>query len=81
MDIIHDEDRKRRLRLLEEKIQDPRGKGNIDSLLDTVQALYTDCDHATIKKMKNVEVYLNRCKFILCFVWSDIIYHHVSVSQ
>ncbi|CAH0556417.1 unnamed protein product [Brassicogethes aeneus] len=60
MDIINDEDRKRRLRLLEEQIQDPRGRGNIDSLLDTVQALYTDCDHPSIKKMKNVEVYLNR---------------------
>ncbi|CAH1102992.1 unnamed protein product [Psylliodes chrysocephalus] len=60
MDIIHDEDRKRRLRLLEEKIRDPLGKGNIDSLLDTVQALYTDCEHPSIKKLKNVEVYLNR---------------------
>ncbi|KAJ8977715.1 hypothetical protein NQ317_007263 [Molorchus minor] len=60
MDLIHDDDRKRRLRLLEEKVQDPCGKGNIDSLLDTVQALYTDCDHPTIKKLKNVEVYLNR---------------------
>lgn len=64
MDIIHDEDRKRRLRLLEEKIRDPLGKGNIDSLLDTVQALYTDCEHPSIKKLKNVEVYLNRCKYI-----------------
>lgn len=62
MDTVIDEDRKRRLHLLEEKIQDSRGKGNIDSLLDTVQALYTDCDHPAIKKLKNVEVYLNRCK-------------------
>ncbi|XP_057657147.1 rho-associated protein kinase 1 isoform X2 [Diorhabda carinulata] len=60
MDIINDEDRRRRLRLLEERIKEPRGKGNIDSLLDTVQALYTDCDHPAIKKLKNVEVYLNR---------------------
>lgn len=62
MDVIHDEDRKRRLRLLEERIQNPQSKGNIDSLLDTVQALYTDCDHPSIKKQKNVEVYLQRCK-------------------
>lgn len=60
MDIVHDEDRKRRLRLLEERIQDPHSKGNIDSLLDTVQALYTDCDHPSVKKLKNIEVYLNR---------------------
>lgn len=62
MDNIRDEERKRRLRLLEEKIQDPLSIGSIDSLLDTVQALYTDCDHAAVKKVKNVEVYVNRCK-------------------
>lgn len=65
MDNIHDEDRKRRLCLLEQHIQDSTGKGNVDSLLDTVQALYTDCDHPAIKKLKNVEVYLNRCKYFL----------------
>lgn len=62
MENIRDEDRKRRLRLLEEKIQDPRSIGNIDSLLDTVQAICTDCDYPAVKKVKNVEVYLNRCK-------------------
>ncbi|CAH1989957.1 unnamed protein product [Acanthoscelides obtectus] len=60
MNTIQDDDRRRRLRLLEDKIQDSRGKANIDSLLDTVQALYTDCDYPAIKKLKNVEVYLNR---------------------
>lgn len=65
MDNVHDEDRKRRLCLLEQHIQDPTSKGNVDSLLDTVQALYTDCDHPAIKKLKNVEVYLNRCKYLV----------------
>lgn len=60
MNQFPDEDRRRRLTLLKNKIQDPQGKGNIDSLLDTVQALYTDCDHPAIKKLKNVEMYLNR---------------------
>lgn len=60
MEAINDEDRKRRLCLLEERIQNPQSAGNIDALLDTVQALYTDCDHPAIKKMKNIEVYLNR---------------------
>lgn len=68
MEKICDEDRKRRLRLLEEKIQDPRSIANVDSLLDTVQALYTDCDHAAIKKLKNVEVYTNRCEFVFLSV-------------
>lgn len=62
MENVRDEDRKRRLRLLEEKIQDPRSIGNMDSLLDTVQAICTDCDYPAVKKVKNVEVYLNRCK-------------------
>lgn len=64
MDNIKDEDRRRRLRLLEEKIQDPRCVANIDSLLDTVQALVADCDHPSIKRMKNFEAYTNRCKSI-----------------
>lgn len=60
MERIRDEDRKRRLRFLEERIQDPKSKANIDCLLDTVQALITDCDHPAVRKVKNIEVYLNR---------------------
>ncbi|XP_017769737.1 PREDICTED: rho-associated protein kinase 1 isoform X2 [Nicrophorus vespilloides] len=60
MEKVIDEDRERRLRALEDRIQDPRSIGNIDSLLDTVQALCTDCDHPSVKKLKNVEVYTNR---------------------
>ncbi|RZC39579.1 Pkinase, SMC N and/or Rho Binding domain containing protein [Asbolus verrucosus] len=60
MDLIHDEDRRRRLCLLQERIQDARGIGNIDSLLDTVQALHTDCDYPAMRKIKNIEMYLNR---------------------
>lgn len=65
MDKIYDEDRRRRLQRLQEYIQDPRGVGNIDSLLDTVQALHTDCDHPVIGKIKNIEMYLNRCESCL----------------
>ncbi|XP_034235222.1 rho-associated protein kinase 2 isoform X1 [Thrips palmi] len=60
MDAVKDEDRKRRLRLLEEKIQDPRSVTNVDCLLDTVQALVSDCDHPSVKRMKNIEAYMNR---------------------
>lgn len=63
MDHIKDEDRMVRLRLLEDRIQDPRSIANVDCLLDTVQALVADCDHPSIKRMKNVEAYTNRCKF------------------
>ncbi|XP_046999282.1 rho-associated protein kinase 2 isoform X1 [Schistocerca americana] len=60
MDCIQDEDRKRRLRQLEEEIQDPRSVANVDCLLDTVQALVSDCDHPAVKRMKNIEAYMNR---------------------
>ncbi|XP_063903455.1 rho-associated protein kinase 2 isoform X2 [Zophobas morio] len=60
MELIQDDDRRRRLCLLQEKIQDPRGIANIDSLLDTVQALHTDCDYPAMRKIKNIEMYLNR---------------------
>lgn len=60
MDHIKDEDRRLRLRLLEERIQDPRSTVNVDCLLDTVQALVADCDHPSVKRMKNVEAYTNR---------------------
>ncbi|XP_043288732.1 rho-associated protein kinase 2 isoform X2 [Venturia canescens] len=60
MENIHDEDRHRRLRALEEKIKDPRSVSNIDSLLDTVQALVADCDHPSVKRMKNIEAYMHR---------------------
>lgn len=57
---MRDEDRKRRLRQLEDKIQDPRSVANVDCLLDTVQALVADCDHPSVKRMKNVEAYMER---------------------
>lgn len=60
MESIRDEDRKRRLRQLEDKIQDPRSVANVDCLLDTVQALVADCDHPSVKRMKNVEAYMDR---------------------
>uniref|UniRef100_A0A8D8YBQ4 Rho-associated protein kinase let-502 n=1 Tax=Cacopsylla melanoneura TaxID=428564 RepID=A0A8D8YBQ4_9HEMI len=60
MEHMKDEDRKRRLRCLEEKIQDPRSVINVDCLLDTVQALVADCDHHNVKRMKNVEAFMHR---------------------
>ena len=65
MEKIKDDDRKRRLLELEDKIQDPRSAVSIDSLLDTVQALISDCDHPCVKRMKNIEAYTNRCKLML----------------
>ncbi|CAH2104431.1 unnamed protein product [Euphydryas editha] len=60
METVKDEERLRRLRILEEKLCDPRSTGNVDCLLDTVTALVSDCDHPAIRRMKNVEAYTSR---------------------
>ena len=59
---IADEDRKRRLRDLESKLRDPRSIINVDCLLDAVQGLVADCDHTAIRKIKNVDAFVSRCK-------------------
>ena len=60
-----DDDRKRRLRDLEAKIRDPRSIINVDCLLDAVQSVVADCDHTAIRKIKNVDAFVSRCKNIL----------------
>lgn len=52
-----------RLSQLEDRLRDPSNVANIDSLLDTVTALIADFDHDSVKRIKNVETYSNRCKF------------------
>jgi len=34
----------------------------IFKLQDTVQALVADCENPAVKRMKNVEAFMNRCK-------------------
>lgn len=63
MDLLHDEDRRKRLQALEDRILDSRSIANVDSLLDTVTALVADCDHDSVKRMKSIEAYTNRCKY------------------
>lgn len=48
---------------LERKLRDPSSVSSVDSLLDTVTALISDFDHDSLKILKNVEAYANRCKF------------------
>lgn len=40
----------------------PRSIINVDCLLDAVQALVADCDHPAIRKIKNIDAFVNRCK-------------------
>lgn len=53
-----------RLNALEDQMRDPLSIANVDSLLDTVTALVADCDHESIKRLKNIEAYAGRCKLI-----------------
>lgn len=57
-----------RLVALEEKIRDPGSIASIDSLLDTVTALISDCTHDPVKQLKNIEAYTSRCKKITKYV-------------
>ena len=55
-----DEDRRRRLRDIEVKIQDPRSIINIDCLIDAVQNIMSDSDHPAIRKIKNIDAFVTR---------------------
>ena len=37
---------------------------NVDCLLDAVQALVADCDHPALRKIKNIDAFVNRCKLL-----------------
>ncbi|GFR23942.1 rho-associated protein kinase 2 [Trichonephila clavata] len=60
MDKIEDVHRMERLLDLESRIADVKSEINIDSLLDTVQALYLDCSHPALRRIKNIESYVQR---------------------
>ena len=66
-----DDDRRRRLRDIEVKIQDPRSIINVDCLIDAVQNIMSDCDHPAIRKIKNIDAFVTRCKprYILDVLW------------
>ncbi len=55
-----DDDRRRRLREIEIKIQDPRSIVNVDCLIDAVQSIVNDCDHPAIRKIKNIDSFVGR---------------------
>jgi hypothetical protein len=50
----------KRCKELESLLRDTKSTVNIDGLLDSVSALVLDCE--PIRKNKNVESFLNRCK-------------------
>ncbi|XP_012943125.1 rho-associated protein kinase 2 [Aplysia californica] len=58
--VMSDPDYRRRLALLEERLSDPNSVINVDGLLDGITALVADLDYPAIKRMKNVEHFLER---------------------
>ncbi|XP_046905782.1 rho-associated protein kinase 2-like isoform X5 [Hypomesus transpacificus] len=49
-----------RLRKLESMISDPKSVLNLESLLDSMNALAVDLDYPALRKNKNIEAFLNR---------------------
>lgn len=45
-----------------EKLLDPRSPLNVESLLDTVVALVTDLKLPVLMRMKNIDLFVKRCK-------------------
>lgn len=56
-------DQKAALMRLTEKLLDSRSPLNLDGLLDGVAALVNDCDHPALRRIKNIESFLQRCKY------------------
>ncbi|XP_011612688.1 rho-associated protein kinase 2 isoform X1 [Takifugu rubripes] len=54
-----------RLRKLEDMIRDPRSAINLESLLDSINALVLDLDYPALRKNKNIEVFLNRYEKVI----------------
>ena len=54
--------------VIEEKIMDKTGELTIDCLLDCIQALVTDCNHPALKKLKNIDLFLQRYEKLSSFI-------------
>ncbi|GFN77045.1 rho-associated protein kinase [Plakobranchus ocellatus] len=58
--VMSDPDYRKRLAVLEERLADPNSNINVDGLLDGLTALVADLDFPAIKRIKNVEHFLER---------------------
>lgn len=57
-------DQKAALVRLTEKLLDSKSPLNLDGLLDSVAALVNDCDHPVLRRIKNIESFLQRCRIL-----------------
>ena len=56
----------KRLKELEQTIQNQKSLISYDGLLDGIQALVLDCE--PMKKNKNIDNFLGRCNLLICFL-------------
>ncbi|XP_024909939.1 rho-associated protein kinase 2 [Cynoglossus semilaevis] len=54
-----------RLKKLEETIRNPRSSVNLESLLDSMNAMVLDLDYPALRKNKNIETFLNRYEKVI----------------
>uniref|UniRef100_A0A8C9YHN0 Rho-associated protein kinase 2 n=1 Tax=Sander lucioperca TaxID=283035 RepID=A0A8C9YHN0_SANLU len=54
-----------RLKKLEDMIREPRSAINLESLLDSINALVLDLDYPALRKNKNIETFLNRYEKVI----------------
>uniref|UniRef100_A0A3Q1I6E4 Rho-associated protein kinase n=1 Tax=Anabas testudineus TaxID=64144 RepID=A0A3Q1I6E4_ANATE len=54
-----------RLKKLEDMIRNPRSAINLESLLDSMNALVLDLDYPALRKNKNIETFLNRYETVI----------------
>ncbi|XP_072313709.1 rho-associated protein kinase 2 isoform X2 [Eucyclogobius newberryi] len=54
-----------RLKKLEDMIRDPRSAINLESLLDSMNALVLDLDYPALRKNKNIDTFLNRYERVI----------------
>lgn len=60
MENIPDPERLRRLQELERNLLDHTSEIHVDGLLDAIQALVMDCNSPALRRMKNIDSFLNR---------------------
>lgn len=63
------------LEIIEQKILDKTGELTIDCLLDCIQALVTDCNHPALKRLKNIDLFLQRYEKLSSFIVDNRLKH------
>ena len=52
-------------------LKDPKSEVNVDCLLDGLDALVYDLDFPALRKNKNIDNFLNRCKYLILWLLTN----------